>query len=622
MTNNIRHIDFKHTDLTEGFWQKRQQINRDVIIHAIESRFRETGRFDALRLEWKEGMPNKPHIFWDSDIAKWIESAAFILQKGYVPELEQKIDETVDLIELHQLPDGYFNICFMLFEPENRFTRKTDHELYCAGHFIEAAVAYYNATGKDKLLNIVLSYVDCIERCFVIEKTAKFNAPGHEEIELALIKLYQVTGDQRHLNLARHFIDVRGTDDESSFYDFAGAKYSQEHLPIREQTTAEGHSVRAGYLYAGMADLAKEINDTALLQACKAIYEDIVKKKMYITGGIGSEAHGEAFTMSYDLLNLTAYAESCAAISLAMFARRMLLIDAQSDYADTIERVIYNGFLSSVSLDGTAFFYVNPLEIDPSLFERHDYLHDKNPMLPIATRKAVFDCSCCPPNICRFIASIADYLYTASDDTLFIHQYMASHSEFQINGSDISIEQITDYPNSGSINIHTHGMENKKIAVRIPGWCRSYTVSVNGALICPEVVNHYAMIDCNNDIDININFEMPVTLWEAHPGVRCDAGRVAVQRGPVVYCLEGVDNGDRLWDIKVDTENIEQAVIQYEKQFGTYILKMDGFRRNEEEFDALYRPQSYSQMPCKLTFIPYFAFANRGETEMAVWINI
>ena len=411
----MEQISFRNTDITGGFWKKRTDINSTVSVWNVMKRFKETGRFDALSCNWKEGESNEPHIFWDSDVAKWIESVAYILEKNNLPELENFTDEIISDIAENQLEDGYYNCCYITKHLEKRWTDRTDHELYCLGHYIEAAVAYSKATGKDMLLDVVEKYLAYVYDVFVVKKEASFVTPGHEEIELALIKLYDHTGNEKYLEMCSFFVDSRGCTDEPE-YNGVAHKYSQSHLPVRLQFTAEGHSVRACYLYCAMADLARKTEDKELINACEKIFHDIITSKMYITGGIGSAGRGEAFTVPYDLPNLTAYSESCAALSLAWFAQRMLLIDADSRYSDTIERILYNNGLSSVSLDGKSFFYVNPLEIRTELLERNTSQENTHEWLPITERKEVFDCSCCPPNINRMLARIADLICFDDND--------------------------------------------------------------------------------------------------------------------------------------------------------------------------------------------------------------
>jgi DUF1680 family protein len=351
-------VPFAAIDLENGFWHDRQTLNSTVTIRSVYNRFVDTGRFAAFRFDWKEGMPNMPHFFYDSDVAKWMESVAYLLRKRPDPELEAIMDETINLIEKHQQPNGYFNVWFTIIHPENRLKERTSHELYCAGHLFEAAVAYNEATGKDKFLKLMCRYADFIYDYFLVRQAAPFLTPGHEEIELALVRLYRCTKEKKYLDLSRWFLDQRGSNeiDKQSFYGWANARYAQDHLPVREQTTAEGHAVRANYLYCGMADVAYETGDQGLLRACRAIFLNIVSRRMYITGGIGSSRAGEAFTVDYDLPNPTAYAETCAAISLAMFARRMQQLEVDSLYGDVIELELYNGFPVSTSLDGKRFF--------------------------------------------------------------------------------------------------------------------------------------------------------------------------------------------------------------------------------------------------------------------------
>lgn len=600
----MKHVSFKQVDILDGFWKSRQEINRKISIYAVRDRFAETGRFDAFQLNWKEGMPNRPHVFWDSDIAKWMEGASFILQKHPDKKLQEIVEGVIDLIEQNQQPDGYFNIYFTVCEPENRFTRRTDHELYCAGHLMEAAVAYYDATGRDRFLRLMCKYADCIEKAFKIEKTAKFVTPGHEEIELALVKLYRCTGEKRYLDLSKFFVDMRGKCDAGQFYDFANAKYDQSHLPVREQSTAEGHCVRACYLYSAMADLALEYHDTALADACKRIFHDIANTKLYITGGIGQSHVGEAFTLPYDLPNKIAYTETCAAISLAYFAQRMLAIRTDAIYADVVERIIYNGMLSGISLDGRRFFYENPLEIEPRLKDRDtSILESHRSHFPITQRVEVFDCSCCPPNLNRFIASIGDFLYSMDGDTCYVHQFMDSAADV----GSIAIRQQTNYPHDGKIKLSAKGA--KRLAVRVPGWCSSYRINQ------PYYVeNGYAYI---NATTAEVEFDMHPMLIAAPPLVQENAGRAAVQRGPLVYCLEAVDNGPLLRSVSVNRGL--NAKLLYDETIGANRILTDGCRPADSA--KLYHPLDDFCQNVRLQFIPYFAFANRGESEMIVWVN-
>ena len=602
----IKTVDFSKTDITGGFWKQKQDLMRKTSVKAIYDRFKETGRFDAFKCDWKEGMPLRPHFFWDSDIAKWIEGVAYLTQKKREPRLERLVDETIDLIEKNQGEDGYFNIYFTVVDPESRFKNRDWHELYCAGHLIEAAVAYYNATGKRKFLDMMCKYADYIEKRFKIDRDTDFVTPGHEEIELALVRLYEATGERRYLELSEFFINSRGQQDEMHT-DWMKNSYGQSHLPVREQTTAEGHAVRAVYLYCGMADVAYLTGDTELKNACETLFHNITDKRMYITGGIGSSSCGEAFTVDYDLSNLLAYTETCAALGLALFANRMLRFEADSRYSDTVERVIYNGFMSSTSLDGKSFFYENPLEIIPYLHTRDTSTKSGSIHWPKMQRSEMLDCSCCPPNIVRFISSIANMLYSESEDTIYVHQFMQSTTEIENNGKTIVIEQKTRYPESGKVEIKVSGADTR-LAVRIPGWCDGYE---------GETVKGYAYFDVKAGQTLTFDFKMRVKLIEARPEAVFDCGKFAVMRGPVVYCMEAVDNGDILRDIRLSAH----SRFKYGKHeaLGVPKLTVKAYRRQRDDNSPMYYERKEQLVEMEATLIPYYAFANRGRAEMQVW---
>lgn len=613
------HIPFGCIDIDGGFWEQKQNMVRNISVNNVYKRFEETGRFDAFKFEWKEGMPNQPHIFWDSDIAKWIESAAYLIEKKPAPELEEIVDRVVDLIEEHQDETGYFNIYFTVVEPQSRFQRREDHELYCAGHLFEAAVAYKNATGKDKFLRLMCKYADYIYKVFYEDKSAAFQTPGHEEIELALVKLHEATGNEKYLTLSKYFIDERGKREEGK-YNWATSRYFQSHLPVREQTTAEGHSVRATYLYSGMADIARIYDDKELYAACRKLFDNIVNCRMYVTGGIGSTANGEAFTIDYDLPNREAYTETCAGIGLAFFARRMYEHEPDAVYADTVERTMYNGILSGISLDGKSFFYENPLEIIPALHHREVSTNGYS-RYPAMQRSEVFGCSCCPPNITRFIASIGDFIYTKSEDTVYCHQYINSTAEFEVGGRKIGFKTTTDYPYDGRVEIKYTAADGApiKAAFRIPGWCESYTVKVNGSVANGVIEKNYLYIELSADSSIIFDFDMPVRFIEADPRVYTDAGRYAVARGPIIYCMEAVDNGENLRDVRLD-ESVPFEIVP-NAEYGNS-LTVTAYRRDIGAAKALYSKKHDSLTAFKAKLIPYFAFANRGVSEMIVWILV
>lgn len=598
-----------------GFWKNRIDINRTSTIPMVYNRFCDTGRFDAFKCDWKEGDPDKPHFFWDSDVAKWLEGAAYSITLTPDKELEKIIDDVVDLIEKNQGEDGYFNIYFTVIEPGKRFSNRDCHELYCAGHLTEAAVAYYNATGKDKFLKLMRKYIDYIYQVFYVEDSAAFSTPGHEEIELALIKLYDCTGEKKYLDLCAHFINTRGTSDkDSGIPDWANQSYFQSDEPVRDFVRAKGHSVRACYLYSGMADLAAKTGDKELLEACRRVFDNIAEKQMYITGGIGATNQGEAFTEDYLLPNDLAYSETCASIALAMFARRMSAIEPDSKYDDAAEAAIYNCILSGVSLDGKSFFYVNPLEINIKKFNQYKKWYKSSQSL-LTQRIEVFGCSCCPPNIVRFIPSIGDYLYTYDDSTVYVHHYIESEAEFD----GISVVQKTEYPNEGDIEFTVKGLSGKKLALRIPGWCDYFTV--NGKQFGGEIRNGYAFVNIAEDEqNIKLYLDMEPKLVSANPEIEADAGKVAVCRGPIVYCAEEIDNGNVPLSILSIDSNFEPE-IKFNHDFNTYVIEVNGFEdAPSDKLYFTYDPSAVTER--KLRFIPYYAFANRGESDMQIWFRI
>ena len=598
----IKKLGFSDVKITGGFWKEKQRMVKDVTIDAVYNRFKETGRFDAFKCTWKEGDPIKPHIFWDSDVAKWIEGVSYCLMEKRDDRLESIIEEVVDNIIKNSDENGYFNSYFLVTEQDKRFKVRNLHELYCFGHLIEAAVAYYNATGKDRFLKAMCRYADYVEKVFKIEKSAGFITPGHPELELALIKLYEATGEKRYFDLAAYFIDEHGNNDRDDvLYEGSRKEVNQDEMPLKDRDTLEGHSVRALYLLSGAADVAKIRKDKQLFDACRRTFYNTVNKRMYITGGVGSTHIGEAFTIDYDLPSRTAYAETCAAIALAMFAGRMQNAEINSVYADTVERVIYNGFLSGVSMKGNAFFYENPLEIDPD-FNVVDTSSNNKRRYPITQRKEVFDCSCCPPNAVRFIPSISGFMYGYTDDTLYIHQYMESDADCD----GMKIVQKTDYPSTGKVKIIAR--TGKKTALRIPSWCRNFSVDREYTM-----ENGYAII--NGDGEINITFDMTVNVMRANPNVHDICGKVAVMRGPVVYCAEGIDNGKNVKDIRISPYGEFKEV---HTEFLLPGLVTTGYK--QPETDSLYYLAGDNWQEVQLTLIPYYAFANRGESEMHVWL--
>ena len=616
-------VSFDRIDLIDGFWKEKQDLFRKVTINAVYDRFEETGRFEALKFNWKEGMPNKPHIFWESDVTKWIEGAAYFLQKQRDPELEAKVDELVQRMVDTQGEDGYLNAYFTVVEPEARFTRRTDHELYCAGHLVEGAIAYAKATGKTAMLEVAKRYIDLIDRVFRIEHSAKFDTPGHQEIELALFKLYDYTGEERYKALAEYFINTRGTSDRDETYSFTDQEHMQSHLPVREQRTAEGHSVRALYLYSSMADMALINNDAGLYKVCKELFMNIVNRRMYITGGVGSTNRGESFTFDYDLPEYTSYNETCASIALAMFCRRMWLIEPNSIYADCAERALYNTVLSGISLAGDSFFYENPLSTNPN----RNSFNDSRPQglkehLPILERVKVFDCSCCPPNLLRAIGSIADYMYSVADNVIYAHCYMDAKGTIPLQEKNVKLEQKTKYPYDGCIEITTQTEGDYTLALRIPSWAEEAEIIINGETVSPPIIKGYAYCKryWKTGDQVILDLKMDVKVFEANSKVIDLCGRAAVTRGPLVYCAEAIDNPYELRDIRISRtanyEVVQEAIGNIEVPTITTQAMV------RETVEQLYydKPVSNSKVPLKL--IPYFAWANRGIAEMTTWFLI
>ncbi len=566
-------------------------------------------------------------VFIDSDIAKFIEAAAYSLEFAPNAKLEEKVDYAIELMELAQGDDGYLNTAFTVKDKDKRLTNLHDwHELYVAGHLLEAAVAYYEATGKSKMLNIMKKNIE-----FFIDNIGPDDGkikgyPGHEEIELALVKLYELEGDKRYLDYAKYFIDERGKEpnfleEEDKKYNrtaWAAPIYNQSHKPVREQKEAAGHAVRAGYLYSGMADVARLTDDSGLYEACETLFDNIKDRQMYITGGIGSCELGEEFSFDYDLPNDTAYTETCAAISLVFFSKRMLQAEAKGKYGDVMERALYNGVLSGMSLAGTEFFYVNPLSVWPEQVKRNRSFKHVKPQ-----RMKWFGCACCPPNLARLIASINDYIYTAKDDGVQVDLFIANEAQITCGAGDIALKMDTDYPRSGAVKI-TAGAGKYALYVRIPEWSDSHEIKLNGEAFDIDADNGYAKIErewLEGDV-LDIDFNAQPKFVAANPKVREDWGKVALTYGPLVYCVEEADNGDALYLLEVDTNKSVSAEYDDALLGGVVKLIASGVRAVAPETSALYTDvYDTSYEDAKITFVPYYACLNRGEGEMSVWVK-
>lgn len=632
----MKNIPFTKVEINDSLWKKVMDVNRTSVLPFEYEQCRKTGRIDVWKLKWKKVENGCPHIFWDSDLAKWIEAAAYTLMLTPDKALEKQIDDIVDMMEKAQMPDGYLNSYFISVEPENRWTNLKDrHELYCAGHLMEAAVAYFQATGKRKFLDIICRFADCIDRTFGREKGKKRGYCGHEEIELALVKLYKATGEKRYLNLAKYFVDERGQS--PNYFDVEleklaikpnnygrGHEYYQAKVPVREQTEAEGHSVRACYLYTGMADVAAETGDKSLLEACRKLWQSIVKKRMYLTGGIGSARDSERFSFDYDLPNAEAYAETCAAIALFFFAHRMLHADNNSEYADIMETLLYNGIMSGISTDGKSYFYENPLQVLPEKTKFYRYNHGSGE----TTRREWFGCSCCPPNIARLIASLGDYLYSVSENELRLNLYAGSVTEAVLGGVKTKFVQTTSYPWDETVTLKVSPEKAASFAVlfRLPSWCRKASMKVNGKnfKFADKIKDGFIRIErvWKKGDTVEFNMSMPVEFIYAHPCVVADSGKAAVQRGPVVYCFEEADNGKNLSALFLDTRKkaeLSSFKVDYIK---VPAIKLEAERLSLKGWEnSLYSNSRPEFEKAELKAIPYFLWANRGTGEMTVWVN-
>lgn len=577
-------------------------------------------------------------VFQDSDVYKWLEAAAYTLKDDPDEKLREIADGVVDLIGEAQEEDGYLGTYFSIEAPERKFMRLSEsHELYCAGHFLEAAVAYYDATGNQKVIEIARRLADCIDRHFGREQGKIQGCDGHEEIEIGLMRLYHLTKEERYLNLSRFFLYVRGED--SSFFEKQKQKdinknpliqgldkfplsYCQIHEPLLEQDTAEGHAVRLVYLCTAMADAAQASHDEKLLNACKKIWRNIVDKRMYVTGGIGSTVIGESFTFDYDLPNDTMYCETCASVGLIFFAYQMLKNEICGEYGDVLERALYNSALAGMALDGKHFFYVNPLEVKPESSQKDP---GKSHVKPV--RPEWLGCACCPPNLARLLASLHNYIYLQKENMVCSILFMNCESEFDMTKGKLRIRQETEYPYGGTVKFYLEQdcKEELGFAIRIPGWADQFTVKLNGQIVEPKKEKGYIYFyKCFTNDVIELTFEMKVELWAAHPMVRADIGKAAVSRGPFIYCMESVDNGENLHLLKMDKRTEFQYDYEEETLGGIGVIRASGYRQcQKEESESLYykMKKDVDLIETQIKLIPYYAWANRGVNEMQVWVR-
>ena len=583
----IEQIDFSHVKINDNFWSprlsKHVSATLPVCIDQIEN---QTGRIRNFENAAKGEGEHSGIFFDDSDVYKALEGMAYSLINNPDPELEKKADEWIDKFAAAQQPDGYINTFYTLTGLDKRWTNMDKHEMYCAGHMIEAGVAYYQATGKRKLLDVCIRMTDHMMSQFGPGK--RHWVPGHEEIELALVKLYQTTQEQKYLDFAYWLLEERGhghgtMGDEGKW----NPVYYQDIVPVRQLTDISGHAVRCMYLYCGMADVAALKNDTGYIAAMDRLWDDVVHRNMYITGGIGSSRDNEGFTEDYDLPNLDAYCETCAAVGMVLWNQRMNQLTGDSKYIDVLERSLYNGALAGISLGGDRFFYVNPLE---SKGDHH--------------RQEWYGCACCPSQLSRFLPSIGNYIYASSDDALWVNLYIGNTGQIRIGETDILLTQETDYPWDGSVKltISTSQPLEKEIRLRIPDWCKTYDLSINGKRINVPKEKGYAVIkDWKSQDVIALDMDMPVEIVAADPHVKENFDKRAIQRGPLVYCMEEIDNPVYFDQIQLSPSTTFQTAFASDILNGIKTIKTNG------------RAQS-------ATFIPYYAWDNRKAGKMRVWI--
>jgi len=579
-------IDFSRVVVDDSFWTPRLDTLASVTLDAcIDQCEKKTSRIRNFEVAAGRVSGEFKGIFYDdSDVYKMIEGVAYSLACNPDPGLERRADEIIDVIADAQCEDGYLFTYYIINGLDKRWTDMTRHEMYCAGHLIEAAIAYRNATGKDRLLKTAVRFADHIDSLFGPGK--RIWVPGHQEIELALVKLCRVTGQERYLNLAHWLLEQRGRGSVRWPYQSRG--YFQDEVPARDLKYISGHAVRAMYMFTGMADVAAAAGSDEYMAALERLWNDVVGTRMYLTGGIGSSRQNEGFTEQYDLPNAEAYCETCAAIGMVYWNQRLNMLNGDAKYADVMERCLYNGVLSGMSLSGDRFFYVNPLESAGG--------HHRCPW---------YGTACCPSNLSRFIPSVGGYIYSISEDALWVNMFISSSATADLAAGRVRVSQSSHYPWSGDVKIEVSPQRRARFAlkIRIPGWCRDYTYSVGGRICGARQQDGYLVIDrvwSKGDV-VDVSFDMPVRIVEADPRVKADAGKRAVMRGPIVYCLEQVDNAD-----------IEEAVLTSETVFDSrFESGLLGGVQTVEARDG----------DKVLKFIPYYAWDNRDAGAMKVWVD-
>ena len=626
----VRFVDVR---LEGDFWKERLDT---VLSRTIPSQHKKLGEYGILE-SIKLPQPPPPlrfprhsngftvQVFWDSDVGKWIEAASYALSHRRDADIEAKIEAVVDDFEKAQAPSGYLNCWYLGREPDKKFSNLRDnHEFYNAGHLLEGAIAYFETTGRRRWLGIMERYLEHIYSVFGSEPGKKHGYDGHQEIEIALIKLYRLTGERKHLDFATYLINERGKQPphyfdtereerekkgwETQRYAQSNYEYSQSHLPVRDQTKVVGHAVRAMYMYTAMADLAAELNDPALKRACETLWNDVMITKMYVTAGLGPSAHNEGFTFDYDLPNQTAYAETCASVALIFWAQRMLHLDLDGKYADILELALYNGALSGLSRDGEHYFYANPLESNGS-----------------AERWEWHTCPCCTMNVSRLVASVGGYFLSTASDGIAFHLYGGISATREVAGTRVDIREASNYPWSGdvAINIDPAAPTAFDVKLRIPGWAKSFALKVNGQAVDAKPVNGYVTIHrtWTRGDTIAIDLPMPPERLYANPGVVMDVGRVALKRGPLVYCVEEADNpGGAVQRLKLPRHAELKSTTRADLFGGAVTLTAPAKAIDPSDWSDLYRTTPPKESDATLTALPYYLWANRSRGSMVVWI--
>jgi DUF1680 family protein len=631
-SSGLTPVDIARIRFTGGFWADRQRLVREVTVPALLRRLEEEGWLEVLDFDNAPSPLVRPvqasglsmQHFFDSDIGKWIEAASLaMLSHGRDARLEDRIDAIAGRYAAGQMPDGYLNSWFIRREPGRRWTNLRDwHEMYCLGHLIEGAVAYAGATGKTQLLEVVGRAVDHAMATFGTGPGQRRGYDAHAEMEVAMIRLHALTGDPRHLAFARYLVDERGRmpsyfdaealarGQDPAAYHYKTYAYSQAHKPVREQAEVVGHAVRATYLYSAMADLAGEDRDDALATACSRLFDRLVSRQLYVTGGIGPSADNEGFTREYDLPNDTAYAETCAAIGLGFFAHRLDRLALDGRHADIVETVLFNGALAGLSADGEHFFYDNVLE-SAGQHRRWRWHY----------------CPCCATNIARFIAGVGQYVCSSSHDTVAVHHYASCEADLDVDGGTVRLVQVTDYPWDGVVRVRLQpGTPCRlRLMLRIPGWCRSAALTVDGESLDPAdlTVAGHCVIErlWTGQEEIVLTLAMPVDRLNAHPAVMADAGKVALRRGPVVYCVEETDIGADPRRLRLPQDASFAPLNDPDLAGGAIALEGQAFLAATDDWNILYRTDAARLAPCAVRAVPYFLWANRSPGAMAVWLT-